>query len=403
MSTPDFSFYGGVLTGLDVLEQLDFGPLKGKHIAVCCNATSIDREGRHILNLLADQDSIDIPILYAPEFGLATSLDERLKIQGKENHDPVTGARIVDLFGDYTKPPEWSMRLVDLVLFDIQDTGLRYSTYITTLSKIMEVAGPMGVPVMVLDRPNPLNGVQIDGPVVRPQFQSFNGYHLVPIRHGLTIGEEAIIVNEMGWIKDLTRVDLTVVPMVNWNRTLWFDQTGLPWNSPIPTIKTLEQLLGYTGLALGEAAKINVGIGTREPYLRIGAPWINGQELRDLLNQRHIPGVEFGAIQYVPRHDENSTRIPEYDGQICGGIQVKITDRNAFEPVRTGTAILTYLFQLYPNQFHWREGEYAEKLFGTSMLRIFVAQKKNPDYLPPQWQDDLVKFDQFRKRYLIYK
>lgn len=403
MPIPDFSFYNGVLTGLDILEQMDFKPLAGKRIAVCCNATSVDRNGRHILNLLAENDSITIPIIFMPEYGVSTSLDERLTFMGEKDHDPVTGARLVDLFGTYIKPPEWSLRMVDLVLVDLQDTGLRYSTYITTLTKIMEVAGPMGIPVMVLDRPNPLRGDQIDGPVIRPQFQSFQGYHIVPIRHGLTFGEEALIINEMGWVKDLTRVELTVVPMANWKRSMWFDDTELPWISPLPTLQTLDQLLSFTGLALAEAANVNVGIGTREPYLRIGAPWIVGTELRDQLNALKIPGVTFHAIQYIPRRDENSSRVPHYDGEVCGGVQLRIVDRNSFEAVRTGTAILTLLYQLHPKQFQWMEGDYVEKLFGTSLLRIFIAQKKHPDYLPPQWQRDLMKFDQFRKPYFLYK
>lgn len=403
METPDFSFFPGVLTGLDVLEQMDFTPLRGKRVAVCCNATSIDRNGRHLLNLLADQDSISIPIIFVPEYGLATSLDERLVMVGDEDHDPVTGARLVNLFGSYVKPPEWSMRMVDLVLIDLQDTGLRYTTYITTITKIMEVAGPMGIPILLLDRPNPLRGDKIDGPVIRPQFQSFQGYHLTTIRHGLTLGEEVAMINEMGWVKDLTRVELTVIPMANWKRSMWFEDTGLPWIAPIPTLNTVDELLSYTGLALGEAANVNVGIGTRQPYLRIGAPWINGPELQEQLVRLHLPGVEFRSIQYVPRHEKNSTRIPQYDGQVCGGIQLRLTDRNSFEAVRTGTAILTLLYRLYPQEFHWLEGDYAEKLFGTSLLRIFIAQRKNPDYLWPQWQKDLVKFDRFRKRFFLYE
>ncbi|NOZ75775.1 MAG: DUF1343 domain-containing protein [FCB group bacterium] len=403
LKVPDFSFFPGVMTGLDVLEQMDFAPLRGKRIAVCCNATSIDRNGRHLLNLLAELDSTSIPIIFIPEYGLSTSLDERMVLMGDEDHDPVTGARLVDLFGSYVKPPEWSLRMVDMVLIDLQDTGLRYNTYITTITKIMEVAGPMSIPVMVLDRPNPLRGDVLDGPVIRPQFQSFQGYHLTPIRHGLTLGEETALINEMGWVKDLTRVELTIVPMANWKRSMWFEDTGLPWIAPLPMLETVDELLSYAGLALAEAANVNVGIGTRKPYLRIGAPWLNGPELKDQLIRLSLPGVEFRSIQYVPRRAENSSRVPQYDGKVCGGIQLRITDRNAFEAVRTGTSILTLLYQLNPQEFRWLEGDYAEKLFGTSLLRILIAQKKDPDYLWPQWQSDLVKFDRFRKRFFLYE
>ena len=176
-----------------------------------------------------------------PQYGLFASEDPKLKMMGDKSVDPIFGARIVDLFDRVMYPPEWSIRDADLILIDIQDTGVRYTTYMTTVSKVMEKASEYDTPILLLDRPNPLRGDVMDGPVVRTAYQSLEGYHLVPIRHGLTIGEYAIIVNEMGWLKDLARVNLKIIPMSNWQRTMWMDDTGIPFISILPDVNNIEE------------------------------------------------------------------------------------------------------------------------------------------------------------------
>ncbi len=217
-TVPDLSFMPHVYTGLDVLEQMDFKPLQGKTIAVFCNQTAVNRYGKHILDILKDHPEIDIHVILTPQYGLFGDQENKTKIIGKVEKDPNTGARIVNLLDRFVKPPEWTIRDADVVLMDIQDTGVRYSTYMTTLTKILEVASELHTPVIVLDRPNPIRGDRMDGPIVRPNYQSFEGYHLVPIRHGLTVGEYALMVNEMGWVKNLLRAELTIIPMANWKR-----------------------------------------------------------------------------------------------------------------------------------------------------------------------------------------
>jgi len=196
---PDLSFVKKVYTGLDVLEQMDFSHLKGKTISILCNQASVNRNGRHLLTLLREVEDVHVLAIFLPQYGLFASEDPKLKMMGDKSVDPIFGARIVDLFDRVMYPPEWSIRDADLILIDIQDTGVRYTTYMTTVSKVMEKASEYDTPILLLDRPNPLRGDVMDGPVVRTAYQSLEGYHLVPIRHGLTIGEYAIIVNEMGF------------------------------------------------------------------------------------------------------------------------------------------------------------------------------------------------------------
>ena len=193
MPVPDLSFHTSIFYGLDVLEQMDFKPIYDKNIGVFTNQSAINRKGIHILDLLKKYDKINVDVIFSPQYGLFAKQDKKFKINAKEQYDPTHNARIVEVFGRNMKPPAWSMKNLDLILIDLQDTGVRYSTFIGTMTKILEVASEWSVPVIVLDRPNPLRGDRIDGPVIRPRFQSLEGYHLIPIRHGMTIGELAIM------------------------------------------------------------------------------------------------------------------------------------------------------------------------------------------------------------------
>ena len=196
-------------------------------------------------------------------------------MMGNKSIDPIFGARVVDLFKRVLYPPEWSIRDADLILIDMQDTGVRYTTFMATVSKLLESAAKFRKPVILLDRPNPLRGDVMDGPVVRTAYQSLEGYHLVPIRHGLTIGEYALMVNEMGWLKDLARADLTIIPLSNWQRTMWLDDTGITLPSMLPDVQDVESLLAYMGMYIFKGTNLNIGHGTDQPFFRIGAPWIS--------------------------------------------------------------------------------------------------------------------------------
>ncbi len=400
-SVPDLSFYPGVLTGLDILQQMDFEPLQGKRIAILCNQTAVNRKGEHLLDFINSQWDITVKTIFTPEHGLFGRQTDDVRLSGKDDIDPVTGARIINLFGRYVIPPKWSLTDVDLILVDMIDPGVRYFTFVTTITKMMETASRLEIPVIVLDRPNPIRGDMINGPVVRTGFQSFVGYHLVPVRHGLTVGEYILMVNEMGWVKDLARVDLTIIPMVNWERDMWFDQTGLPWIPPAPDFDTAATNLIYVGTALTEGTNLSVGKGTDKPYHRIGAPWIAGMHLQQVLENQKLPGVKFIAISFTPHQARSSTEIPAYLDQVCNGVEIEITDRESFDPLLTAISIIILTEQLYPRQFSWN-GDYIDKLFGYDLLRTFVAQKKQPEYLPGRWTHDVIRFNEFRERFLLY-
>ncbi len=398
---PDLSFYPGVLTGLDILQQMDFEPLQGKRIAVLCNQSAINRKGEHLLDFINSQWDITVKTIFTPEYGLFGRQNDDVRLSGKDDLDPVTGAKIINLFGRYVIPPKWSLTDVDLILIDITDPGIRYFTYMTTITKMMETASLLEIPVIVLDRPNPVRGDIMDGPVVRASFQSFVGYHLVPIRHGLTVGEYSLMINEMGWVKDLARVDLTVIPMVNWERKMWYDETGLPAVVLAPHLKSLDAIIMYIGTALVDGTNLSVGKGTDKPYFRIGAPWIAGLYLYNTIQQLELPGVKFSAVSFTPQKIQRIAEIPAYAGQTCNGLEFTITDRDLFDPLLTAASIIVVIEQLHPHQFNWN-GDYIDKLIGYDLLRTFVAQKKKPEYLPARWAHDIIRFAEFRQRFLLY-
>ena len=243
----------------------------------------------------------------------------------------------------------------------------------------------------------------MDGPVVRTAYQSLEGYHLVPIRHGLTIGEYALMVNEMGWLKDLARADLTIIPLSNWQRTMWLDDTGIALPSMLPDVQDVESLLAYMGMYIFKGTNLNIGHGTDQPFFRIGAPWISGAILWKKVQALDLPGVRFHQIRYKPQANYNAERGPYYAGQMCSGLLMEVTNRKDFDPLATSTALMVLTYKLYENHFEWIAGGYVDKLFGYDLLRIFSAQGKPPDYLPPLWLHDVLRFSEFRQRFLLYE
>jgi len=402
MDIPNLSFMEEVYCGLDILEQMDFEPIRGKSITVCISPGSVDRKGRHLLDVLQMQPDITIKYILVPEYGLFGKDDSRLKIIGDKIYDPVTGARIVDIFGRFVIPPKWALQDVDLILIDLPDSGVRYSTFMTSTTKIIEAAAPLDIPVLILDRPNPLGGIQIDGPIVRPAFQSFEGYHLVPIRHGLTVGEYILMINETGWAKDLARVNLTIIPMANWKRGMWQDNTHIPYIPSEPDIVSLEAHNAFVGMNLLKGTNLNIGHGTDKPFLRFGAPWISSDHVLEKLNSLELTGVEFTRIRYTPRMKQGATIVPLYQNEECSGLEITITDRLEFSPLATATGIIITINQLYPREFQWTGDGYIDKLFGHELLRTFSAQGKPANYLPPLWFHDVVRFNEFRQQFLLY-
>ena len=399
---PDLSFFDHIYTGLDILEQMDFKFLKNKNIGLFCNHTSVNRNNTHLLDLIGKNKTINIKAIFEPEFGVWGVDDKRAKLIGSERVDPVSGAKIFNLLKRSLYPPDWILKELDLIVIDVQDTGSRYSTFIASITKLFESASKHRIPVVILDRPNPIGGVKIEGPLPRTNFQSFEAYHLLPIRHGMTIGEILLMVNEMGWAKDLMRVELSIIPIVNWERGQYLDETSLPWKKPVPYINDINSLIMFSGMDLLRGTNLNVGFGTESPYLIFGSPWLASSFFKEKLDMLNLPGVSFEEIEYRPKGSMHYNRVAKYNGSSCSGIKINVIDKNLVKPLETATSIITLIERLHPREFQWAAHGYIDKLFGSNQLRLFVAQKKPPSYLSPQYMHDEIEFSKFRNKFLLY-
>ena len=403
VNVPDLSFFNHVYTGLDILEQKDFDLIKDKNIGIFCNHTAVTRNNKHILDILGGYDDINIEAIFEPEYGIWGMDDSRAKLIGSKRIDPVTGAKVFNLLDRSLYPPNWIMKSLDVIVIDIQDTGARFSTFISSITKLFESASDHKIPIIVLDRPNPINGLRIEGPLPREEYQSYEAYHLLPIRHGMTIGEILLMVNEMGWVKDLKRVDLKIIPMANWDRNQYIDDTKIPWKKPAPYIKDLNTLIMYSGMDLLRGTNLNIGFGTESPYLIFGSPWLATKFFKEKLEMLNLPGVSFKEIEYRPKGSPYYDRVPKYNGMSCSGLKVSVVDRKLVKPIEIATSIMTLISQLHPREFRWESNGYIDKLFGSNQLRLFVAQRKPPDYLSPQYMHDEIEFSKFRETFLLYK
>ena len=403
VNVPDLSFFNHVYTGLDILEQKDFDLIKDKNIGIFCNHTAVTRNNKHILDILGGYDDINIEAIFEPEYGIWGMDDSRAKLIGSKRIDPVTGAKVFNLLDRSLYPPNWIMKSLDVIVIDIQDTGARFSTFISSITKLFESASDYKIPIIVLDRPNPINGLRIEGPLPREEYQSYEAYHLLPIRHGMTIGEILLMVNEMGWVKDLKRVDLKIIPMANWDRNQYIDDTKIPWKKPAPYIKDLNTLIMYSGMDLLRGTNLNIGFGTESPYLIFGSPWLATKFFKEKLEMLNLPGVSFKEIEYRPKGSPYYDRVPKYNGMSCSGLKVSVVDRKLVKPIEIATSIMTLISQLHPREFRWESNGYIDKLFGSNQLRLFVAQRKPPDYLSPQYMHDEIEFSKFRETFLLYK
>jgi uncharacterized protein YbbC (DUF1343 family) len=313
-----------VRTGLDLLVEQDFAPLRGYAVGLVTNQTGVDAAGRRAIDLLAAAPGVRLAAIFAPEHGITGEATGEVP----HGRDAATGRPIWSLYGATRRPTSEMLQGVRLIVFDIQDVGVRYYTYLTTLVYVLEEAGRRGIPVVVLDRPNPITGRIVEGPVMDPDLLSFTAPHPLPVLTGLTIGEFARMVVAERRLP----VSLTVFPLTGWSRGLWFDQTGLPWVNPSPNIRSVTQALLYAGVGLLEASNVSVGRGTAEPFEVVGAPWIEPHGLAEALNRRGLPGVRFEAVQFTPTADQ-------YAGTPCFGVRLVVTDREAIRPVRVALAL----------------------------------------------------------------
>jgi uncharacterized protein YbbC (DUF1343 family)/CubicO group peptidase (beta-lactamase class C family) len=383
---------GTVKTGIDVLEEHGFDVLQvaggKKKIGVVTNQTGLDLEGRRTIDVLAGAAGVSLEAIFSPEHGVTGTLDT---LHVGNSKDAATGVPVYSVYGGTDaarRPAADVMKTLDAVVIDIQDAGVPFYTYETTLGYFLEAAAAAGVEVIVLDRPNPVTGSFVQGPVGDAGHESFTNYWTVPVRHGMTFGELAKMFNAERNIN----AKLTVVPMDGWQRGDWFDSTGLEWVNPSPNLRSVTAAALYPGVALIEGTNVSVGRGTDTPFEVVGAPWIKGRELAAYLNERGIAGVRFVPITFTP-----STAV--YSGKTCEGVNVVLTERNALDSPELGIELAAALQRLYPANF--KIGRMMELLVNQAAFDGLMAGE-DPRRIAQDWQEELEKFEVVRKKHLIY-
>jgi uncharacterized protein YbbC (DUF1343 family) len=374
-----------VQTGLDVLEAQKFAPLRGKHVGLITNHTGLDSQGRSIVDVLSHAPGVQLIALFSPEHGLAGRNDEKIA----SSKDPATGLRVHSLYGETLRPTDEMLEGIDALVFDVQDAGVRFYTYTTTMAYCMEAAAKRHIAFFVLDRPNPLGGQIVEGPMLDADKTSFVGYFPLPVRYGLTIGELAQLFNSENHIG----ADLHVIAMKNWHRNYFFESTGIKWIPPSPNLRTTKGSILYPGIEILQNAGVSVGRGTQTPFEEFGAPWLSGDEVAAALNERHLPGVHFAAQPFIPI-------AGLYSGQRCGGVAIRVTDRFTARSMRTGLEIAAILQKLYPKQF---DPEKLLLLVGNSGTIQQLQSGAPPEKIVASWSDSLSAFEQVRRKYFLYK
>jgi uncharacterized protein YbbC (DUF1343 family)/CubicO group peptidase (beta-lactamase class C family) len=374
-----------VRCGIDALALDGFAPLQGKRVGLVTNHTGLTRDGVPTIDVLHKAPGVTLAALFSPEHGIRGAVDAEVA----DSRDEATGLPIHSLYGKTRKPSPESLAGLDALVYDIQDIGARFYTYISTLGLVLEAAKEKELPVYVLDRPNPIGGLAVQGPVRDPKFASFIAHHALPVRHGMTVGELALLFNTERGIG----ADLHVVRCEGWLRHDTYDRTGLVWVNPSPNMRSLTEALLYPGVGLLEATNLATGRGTDTPFERVGAPWIDPVRLANALNDQAIPGVRFTPIRFTPRERQHA-------GKPCGGVYIAITDRSAFEPVTLGVTMAGVLHGLFPKD--WEPDGFLKMLADEAAYRA-VLDGLSPREVEQTWADELNAFRTVRARYLIYK
>ena len=354
-----------VILGLDVLFDEKINLIKNKNIALVTNQSGVDKEGRSNYLKFLEHENVNLKVIFSPEHGLFGEAAAGEKLDYDKLDDM---PQVISLYGNKKRPSKNDLKDIDIIVYDVQDVGARFYTYITTLGYVMEVASQAKIKIIVLDRPNPIKGNLIEGPILNMDYQSFVGNYPIPIRYGLSIGELAKMMVGEKWIKGAPK--LSVIKMKNWKRNQWYDETGLQWIKPSPNIPDLNTALIYPGMCLLEATNINEGRGTDKPFKRFGAPWIDNARLSNRLNEIKMPGVEFKPVTYIPTDIDGMAINPTFKNKICKGIEIKIIDRDIYQSVQIGLNIISILRDEYPNKFAINDKRMIS-LLGIDELNIF--------------------------------
>ena len=388
-----------VHTGLDVMEKMGFEPLLEKHVGVVTNHTAVNKKGAHLVDLLHANSDITIKAIFAPEHGF------RGKEQGGDDIpggvDSNTGVPIHSLYGAQREPNPEMLKGIDVLIFDIQDVGTRFYTYISTMGYVLEAGAKYDIPVMILDRPNPI-GRRINGNVLDEGFESFVGRYKIPIRYGLSMGELARMIVGEKMISGLESLELHVVECGGWPGDVYWSQTDLTWLPPSPNMRNTNETLTYPGLCLLEGVRINEGRGTEFPFEYIGAPYMDGKLLARELLATGLEGFTVEPVSYTPVDMPGVSMNPLFEGEVVNGVNIVVTDPDKFKAVDFLIHLLVITKKNYPEAFGWRSTRGPDRLWGGSGLREMVDAGKTAQEIIASYQNELIAFEAIQSKYLIY-
>ena len=375
-----------VLNGIDVLQRNGFTMLKGHNVGLITNQTGLNRDGVSTIRLIHDADGVTLKTLFSPEHGLEGKLDIP-KIADQQ--DAATGLKVFSLYGETRVPTAESLEGIDTLVFDIQDIGCRFYTYVSTMGSAMQAAGEHKIRFVVLDRVNPISGVDVQGPVLDEGDESFVGFHSLPVRHGMTTGELAAMIRAELKLD----VDLEIVPVDGWTRNQMFDQTGLVWTNPSPNMRSLTQAILYPGVGLIEMTNVSVGRGTDTPFEVVGAPWIDAPGFAAHLNNAGLVGVRFVPVRFVPTSSKYST-------ETCNGVNIIVTDRARFHPLSTGIQLMCSLKALHSDEW---DRQNLNRLLCSQKTIEAIEAGHSVNEIEPLWAEELARFLNRRRRFLRYE
>jgi uncharacterized protein YbbC (DUF1343 family) len=387
-----------VSLGIDQLLDADRGLIAGSRVGLVCNPSSIDVKFRHSADRLRDEEDVTLAALFGPQHGFRSNLQDNM-IETPHDRDARRQVPVYSLYSETREPTAEMLKDIDVLVVDLQDVGTRVYTYVYTMANCMRAAARHGVRVVVCDRPNPIGGEAVEGTLLRDPWTSFVGQFRLPLRHGMTIGELARLFNDAFGVG----CALDVVPLAGWRRSMYYDATGLPWVIPSPNLPTLDTAIVYPGAVMFEGTMLSEGRGTTRPFELVGAPWIDGERLADAMNARGLPGVHFRPVFFEPTFHKHAR-------ETCGGCQPHVTDRAAFEPVRTAVELIAEFRREDPSRFAWRKPPYEYEhdkepidiLYGTDQLRLTIDRGGDVGALVRAWEPEEEGFRRLRQPFLMY-
>jgi len=384
-----------VRTGLENLLESHLDMIQGKRLGVFANQTSVDPKGRHLVELLSEHSQI-VTVLFGPEHGFMGNVEDGALI-GETVYKNI---QLYSLYGEYLTPTPRMLKDVDVLVYDIQDVGVKFYTFISNLFLAMHAAKRESIPIIVLDRPNPINAEIVSGAITNPAFSSFVGVIPLPIRYGMTVGEIAQLFNNEAYGGFSLSIDLTVIPMTCYRRDMWYDETDIPWVATSPNMPTLETAVVYPGMCLMEGTNLSEGRGTDAPFLTIGAPYIDSKAWLDAIPKEALTGVKVEPVVFHPESIPGVVSDPKYQDEKCHGFHFTVLDRDKLEPIALAVSLLCAAQKLYPKEF--KMTKYLDKLWGNEDLRAMISEGKDYRSILQTCEQGLVRFKEVRKKYLRY-